>query len=296
MIRPLLAATIDPMKEPNVFSRIRFPLLVSPKMDGIRALCYNYRVYSRTGLEIPSKQVQELFSQYDGIDGELIVGNPTDVNVYNTTQSSVMSKSKPVANLTLHIIDKIGSPRHFIHRYQELIEDISLITKNVKIIQQTQVNDIDEFIAAEAMFIEAGYEGIMGRRPDGLYKYGRSTMNEQLLMKYKRFTDEEVVVVGFVEQMKNNNEETVNALGYTQRSQHQEGMIPAGTLGKFIVQWMQFHIEISCGAFTHAQRRFIWEHQNMFLGKILVMRYFGVGQEGYMPRFPRAVAWRNNGE
>src|SRR6478752_1568427 len=149
MIRPLLAATIDPLKEPNVFTRLRFPLLASPKMDGIRALCYNYKVYSRTGLEIPSLQAQSMFSMFDGIDGELIVGKPTDMNVYNLTQSHVMSRRKPHSELSLYIIDKIGDANTFAERYQDLRDDIGLIVDKVKIIEQTLINNLEELFAIE---------------------------------------------------------------------------------------------------------------------------------------------------
>lgn len=295
MIRPLLAATVDPKKEPNVFSKLRFPLMASPKLDGIRALVYNYGVYSREGLLLPSLQVQRLFSQYDGLDGELIVDEPNTVNVYNRTQSAVMSQNK-LANVTLHIIDRIGVNKPFIERYNDINEEFREPSLNLRIVPQYIVNNLGEFLHIEDQFLEDGYEGIMLRRPDGPYKYGRSTLNQHILMKLKRFEDIEVTVIGFVEQTTNTNAAKMSPLGYTERSSAKEGMVPAGTLGKFTIDYNGTALNIGCGAFNHRERQYIWDHQGMFLGKTLKMRYFGIGQDGYLPRHGRAVGWRNYGE
>ena len=295
MIRPLLAATIDPKKEPGVFSKLRFPLMLSPKLDGIRGLCYNYGVYSREGILLPSEQVQGLFSQYDGYDSEIVVGEPNTMNVYNRTQSSVMSKGKP-ADVTMYVIDRIGMPGTFRQRYNQLQKEFEVERERVKLIPQYIAGNLEEFFQIETDFLEQGFEGVMARNPESPYLYKRSTMNEHALMKLKRFTDVEVVVIGFVEQMRNTNTATLDALGYTKRSAAKEGMVPAGTLGKFVVDFGGIALEIGCGAFTHKERQFIWDHQSMFTRKILKMRYFGVGQDGYLPRFGRAVGWRNFGE
>jgi DNA ligase-1 len=252
-------------------------------------------VYSREGLPLPSKQVQRLFSQYDGMDGELIVGDPGTVNVYNRTQSAVMSRDK-LADVKLYIIDRIGMLKPFNERYKSINDEFPDPNHpNVRVIQQIQVDNLEQLFLVEEQYVLAGYEGMMLRKPTAYYKYGRSTFDQHILMKFKRFTDVEVPVMGFVEQMTNTNEATLSPLGYTERSSAKAGMVPAGTLGKFIVDFEGKLLEISCGAFTHAERQFIWDHKELFRYKILVMRYFGVGQEDYLPRFGRAVGWRKKG-
>ena len=56
--KPLLAATIDPKKDADVFSKLKFPLLGSPKLDGIRAMGIDGRLKSRKLLDLPSAQAQ----------------------------------------------------------------------------------------------------------------------------------------------------------------------------------------------------------------------------------------------
>src|SRR5437899_138139 len=90
-----------------------------------------------------------------------------------------------------------------------------------------------------------GFEGVMLRKPDGPYKFGRSTVREGYLMKVKRFTQEEAVVVGYEEQETNLNEATKDALGHTKRSSHKAGKRPAGVLGALRVS--NGHGEFSIG-------------------------------------------------
>ena len=53
--------------------------------------------------------------------------------------------------------------------------------------------------------LDDGYEGLMLRAPDGPYKFGRSTVKENTLLKVKNFLDDEAEVIGFKEQTTNTN-------------------------------------------------------------------------------------------
>ena len=72
-MKPMLAAKTDG-------KGLSYPLLASPKLDEVRALIINGVVMSRSFKPIPNAHVQELFGrpEYNGLDGELIVGSPTD--------------------------------------------------------------------------------------------------------------------------------------------------------------------------------------------------------------------------
>ena len=84
--RPMLADTATDI------SKLKFPLLVSPKLDGIRAIVIDGILMSRSLKPIPNRYVQNLFSRLpNGTDGELILGNPTE-DPYRATVSAVMSE------------------------------------------------------------------------------------------------------------------------------------------------------------------------------------------------------------
>lgn len=288
-IRPLLSATIDPLLDSNIFTKIRFPVITSPKLDGIRAIAWNSILQSRNGRPIPSLQAQSMFSHLHGLDGELIIGHPTDINVYNTTQSYVMSVNKP-GDMHFWIFDRI-TDEPFYKRLESLpVGDDWLIP-----VPHTFINNLEELLEYESSVLSEGYEGIMLRNPIGKYKHGRSTFNEQILMKLKRFSEFEAPVVGLYEQMINTNEAKTDNLGYTERSSNRDKMVPAGTLGKFLVDYNNELLEVSCGCLTHAERKYIWENPRLFLYEYAVIRHFQVGLSGYRPRFPRFVGWRKDG-
>ena len=85
VIKPMLATEAD-------FNKLRYPVCAQPKLDGIRVVIKNGVVYSRSLKPIPNKHIQALFRHLDGLDGELIVGNPTAHDVFQKTTSGVMSK------------------------------------------------------------------------------------------------------------------------------------------------------------------------------------------------------------
>ena len=45
--------------------------------------------------------------------------------------------------------------------------------------------------------LNAGYEGLMLRDPNGIYKFGRSSVKENILLKVKEFMDDEAEIIAF---------------------------------------------------------------------------------------------------
>lgn len=290
-IRPMLSATIDPLVDPNVFSKLRFPLYGSPKLDGIRAISIGGQLLSRSGKPIPSVQARNMFSHFNGLDGELIYDHPTITNVYNITQSYVMSRFKEAKKdghpcLRFYVFDRVNDKA-----FDERLASLPAGDEWLIPVKQTLIHNIEELLKFEAECLNLGYEGIMLKEPYGPYKHGRSTFNEQYLMKLKRFTEFEAPIVGFVEQMFNKNEPVIDALGYTERSTSKDGMFPADTLGKIIVRHNDEDLEISCGCMDHAMRKHVWRFMGDFIGKVVVVRHFDVNLVGYKPRFPRFAKW-----
>lgn len=299
--KPTLAATIDPMKDTDVFSRLRFPLWVSPKYDGIRGVGIDGALKSRTLLDLPSAQVQNLFGHLTHLDGEVIAGDPCDGDdVYNRTQSFVMSRSKEASLLRFYVFDwaeEAWAKEPFHKRWVHLSEEVEKLNNPlIVVVEQRLVCTLDEFLAAEEEYLATGFEGIMARDIEGPYKHGRSTFKEHTLLKLKRFEDFEACIVGFVEQMTNQNEAEKDELGHTKRSSAKDGLVPAGTLGKFIVEYGtedgNAAAEIPCGVLKHHQRKHIWDNREAYFGKYIKVRHFPFGaKEGL--RLPRCVGFRD---
>ena len=291
-----LAATVDPKKNPDIFKKIKFPCYISPKLDGIRNHVEEGVSLSRKNIKLPNLHCQELFKKHEWLDGEVIDGCETDFDVYNRTQSSVMSiQGTPdlyfwVFDTTVPSLKDVPfkDRQKFIASYIANSEDPRL-----KLVPQILVHNLEELLQVESDFLEMGFEGICGRSPDGVYKFGRSTLNQGILWKLKRFQDDEGIVVGFQEAETNTNVATISNTGKTKRGHSQAGMVPADTLGAFLVEVNGVMIKVSPGVLKHPERRHIWDNQSDFLGKMLKYRHFPHGVKT-LPRHARFIGWRTS--
>jgi DNA ligase-1 len=297
-MKPMLAVDHDPNK-------LTFPLYASPKLDGLRGLVHEGKLLSRSLKSIPNLFVQSILANpmFNGFDGELIAGSPTAENCMQACTSFFMASNK-IQEFTFYIFDLHDCPLGFKDRYDLLkgyLEKMSgycgkvRIKHNVKIVLHDQVliNNEDELLAYEAKCLDQGYEGLILRKIDGEYKYGRSTVNEGLLLKVKRFVDSEAVILGFEEQMENTNEKTVNELGRSKRSSHKAGKVGKDTLGALFVKDVHSGVEFNIGTgLDDATRRHIWDTRIEHINKIVKYKSFPVGVKD-APRHPVFLGFRD---
>jgi DNA ligase-1 len=124
------------------------------------------------------------------------------------------------------------------------------------------------------------------------YKCGRSTLREGWLLKLKRFIDEEAEVVGFEEEMQNNNEKTRDAFGLSERSSHQDNKTGKERLGSFVVKNPRGEFKVGTG-FTASQRQSFWERRDSLIGKVVTVKFFPIGIKD-LPRHPVFKGFRND--
>jgi DNA ligase-1 len=272
--KPMLASPAD-------LDTLRYPLLASPKLDGIRAMVRGGRLVSRKLLDIPNKEIFQTLTrpEFDGLDGELIVGPATAKDVYNKTVSFVMAQDKIGAEFTYHIFDRTDLAGPFKLRFESL--EAVIQHERVRVHQHQHIANRDELDAYEAEHVGLGYEGIMLRAIDGPYKHGRSTTKEQILLKVKRFEDSEAEIIGIEEEMFNGNEAGRDELGRTKRSTAKAGKVGKGTMGALVVRDIHTKVEFNIGTgFTAAQRALDWK-----IGSIHKYKFFPVGVK-VAPRHP----------
>jgi len=259
-------------------STLPYPVYVTPKLDGIRALVNDGVVLSRTLKPIPNLHVQSLFgkSEYEGFDGELIFGSPTSPTVYRDTNSFVMSIDKVSDQINYHVFDMWNRTLN----YQDNGVPYA-IGRGIVPLPQMMVGGPEEMVEHEEAFLSAGYEGLIIRCFHGMYKFGRTTMKEQNTYKLKRFEDSEAEILGTVEEMENTNVKLTNELGRGQRSVHREGMVGKGTMGALHVRDTQTGVDFHIGSgFTAHDRTQAWP-----AGTIVKYKFFPVGIKD-KPRHP----------
>lgn len=281
--KPMLASPAD-------LNNLRFPLLASPKLDGIRAVVINGVLMSRSLKPIPNKHVQKLFGKYEHLDGELIVGSPTAKDCFRETTSGVMSVDGEPA-VSFHVFDHVGNPQAPFYLRNPEASGKNYLGTCVKIVPQVKVSTLEELLFLEEVRLNEGYEGLILRDPDAGYKFGRSTAKEGILLKLKRFEDSEAVIIGLVEQMHNGNEATTNELGRTKRSSHKENKTGKNTLGAFQVRWGDIEFEIGTGMDDELRQR-VWDTREKYIGKLVKFKYFPVGVKD-KPRHPVFLSFRD---
>lgn len=284
-IKPMLAAT------PDTLTTLTYPVLASPKYDGIRCLVINGVPLSRKLLEIPNRHIFKTIKAagLSGLDGELIVRG-----TFQDVASGVMGEDG-TPDFEYHVFDSFLIPSMpFVDR----IKAVKGFVKRAKLpwlkaVEHVVINSAEELIAYEKRCVEElGFEGIMLRKPDGPYKQGRSTVREGWLMKVKRWTTEEAEVIGYEEQETNLNVATKDNLGHTKRSGAKAGKKLAGVLGTLKVRNEQFG-EFSVGSgFDYAQRVSLWNERAKLIGRIVTYKYNKAGVKD-KPRFPIFVAFRD---
>jgi DNA ligase 1 len=286
--RTMLAASFDDdelldLKEALLRRGIYFPIMASPKIDGIRFTVVNGVAQSRSGKALPNVHFQNLWgadSRFEGLDGEVVVGqdpaciNTTSGTLFNRTQSAIMSSGgKP--DFSVHIFDDTtcaNSP--FDYRHSSAARKVIGIAMNhVKIVSHAVLDNPDEVLEYEKEALENGYEGIMLRHPHAPYKFGRSTLKQQGLIKIKRFIDDEATVIGFEALERNTNPIARDAFGLAKRSAHKAGKVQDNLLGKLNVRHPKYGVFSVGSGFDVATRELIWNNQDKYLDKLVTFKY-----------------------
>lgn len=289
MIKPMLASDWDE-------SKVRFPIMVQPKIDGVRALNISGTLTGRSLKQHRNRHVTQMFSrpEFVGLDGEMIAGtNPTDSSLCRMTTSALSTiEGQPKVVWYLFDIVDLGPGTNYITRYKKLQMRVEILrrdfgVKNVEVVPSYMIEGMSQLEEAEQYFVNLGYEGIMLRDPQGQYKSGRSTVREGGLLRVKRFVEEEAYVVRILEGQSNQNEAITNALGQTERSTHSENMIPNGMVGALECKDIKTgeSIKVAAGCMTHDMRRHYFENQDQILGKVIRYKMFEHGRKD-LPRFP----------
>jgi len=285
IIKPMLAGKCSRPGE------LRFPILATPKLDGIRCLKIGGRALTRSFKPISNRFVREWIEANlpDGVDGELMLRGGS----FNATTSAIGAHGGE-PDFVFHVFDFVstGCDVPYACRVQEL-EQLPPWERMEKVLP-VEIGSAEELAAYEERCLAEGYEGVMVRDPAGPYKCGRSTEREGWLLKIKRFEDAEAEVLETYEGMSNHNEAGVDAFGRTKRSLSKAGMVGRGELGGFIVRALDSGVQFRLG-YNHVvggvDRGSLWARRESLVGRLVKFRHQPSGAKE-APRFPKFVGWR----
>jgi DNA ligase-1 len=285
--KPMLAGKCEDI------ARLTYPVLATPKLDGIRCLIINGKAVSRAFKPIPNDYIRNTIETCINslqLDGEIMIPDRT----FNELSGDVRRKDGRPTNFYYAVFDYVGDALS--KPYNERMEELASLQNLppfVKKILPVFINNEIELATYEVDQIALGYEGVMVRSPNSPYKCGRSSENEGYLLKIKQFEDTEAVIVSYEEQMHNDNAATRDAFGRTERSTHQENMRPAGVLGKLICNSPKWPHDFGIGTgFDAKTRAELWAKRDKLRNKIVKFKHQPSGADE-RPRFPVFLGFRD---
>ena len=142
----------------------------------------------------------------------------------------------------------------------------SLIGKNIKFTQTLGAAHKDEFDSLEQVFVSSGYEGMMARNINSIYKYKHRSYD---LQKVKRFIDDEYRIIGGKD-----------------GSGREAGLVVFKCITR---DGLEFDVRPRG---SHEERAEIFKNLEDYVDKYLTVRYQELTDDG-RPRFPVGITVRD---
>lgn len=308
-MKPMLASDWDE-------SKVRLPVIAQPKIDGVRALNMVGTLTGRSLKTHKNRHVTKLFSHSAliGLDGEMAAQKETHPDLCRITSSALGTiEGEPFVLWWLFDYvtddtkawayrDRLSALRD---RFYQLQKEVPHLHHHLRLMPSVECNTMEELLAWDTRWLEAGYEGTIIRNPGGPHKQGRSTIRESGLLRIKRFVDFEFIVEGIVEGEENQNGAQINELGLTFRSSHQENKVANGMIGAMLGRVLEdvkdggkvlfekgAQVRVGAGRLSHDQRKHYFANQDEFKRLVHKAKFFPKGIKD-KPRFPTWQSFRN---
>lgn len=256
---------------------IEFPCFVQRKLDGVRCVAYNNKLYSRNGklfsnhLIHITNELAQLNSLYNNdliLDGELYSDTLTFQEIVGLVKNEKSCDIEKIKNIYLYVYDMIDTYKVYNER-KEFLEQLPFSNyNNLKLLDTELCLSKEHMKDLHDKYVSEKYEGIMLRNINGKYKLGHRSKD---LQKYKEFMDSEYKVVGYKE---------------------------GDGIEKGCVIWVcetddpetkTFHVRPSG---SHEERRRDYLNADDKIGKKYLVKYQELTSDG-IPRFPVGICFRD---
>lgn len=300
-------------------SKLKFPLILQPKIDGVRSINREGRLVGRSLKQHGNTYTTRKFSEgiLHGLDGEMHLGdNIFDPDLCRKTSQALRTRvGEPgIIWTAFDLYTESTKDLVYFERHMNLLIMINNLPETFKQciqpVENIWVKSLEELLSIEDAWLEQGLEGAIIRDPYEKYKHGRCGKTHMGAWRIKRFIEEEALVIGIEEGMHNANEAKTNELGRTERSTHQENMIPNGLVGNLkcillkdvvdpntgkLLFTKGTEITVSPGNMNHEMRKYYFDNPHEILQKIIKFKLFPKGIKD-KPRFPTFVTIRNEND
>lgn len=312
-------AMLAPNDKINI-DQVELPVLVSPKLDGIRCVIREGQLFTRAGKLIPNQKISEELTDlielsHKGyvLDGELYDHGNTFQNIQSMCMNHDLELSDTFA---FHAFDsvlwddwiksdsKIGEMYCVrLERLEKLLEGIT--TPRVRLIQHVLATEPEHVKTAYKSYLDGGYEGAMIRSLDGLYKRGRATLREADLLKIKPIStiDGKIVNVFFKKEMIDPDHGETDERGYKKRQFKKNYFRETKIVGSVKVvspdsKFGETEFQVAFGKGFNAKdiekisKEYI-ENAETLLGRWVEVEFMDIGCKD-KPRLPKLVRFRDD--
>jgi ATP-dependent DNA ligase len=251
---------------------IQFPCFAQRKLDGVRCIAIPGRgLYSRNGKRFP--HLEHIQTEVGGVtlylDGELYSDELTFQEIVGLVKKEKLTPADhtKMQKMYLYVYDCVLPTKSYAERKTTLDDLFAKHTFTyLRLLPTAVCSSVDDVKKLHADYVAEGYEGLILRQSDGLYKVGHRSTD---LQKYKEFFDSEYRIVGY-KQGDGEEKGCVIWLCHTPRGQ-EFAVRPRG---------------------TRAERSELFTNGDKYVGKLLTVRYQELTTDG-IPRFPVGITFRD---
>lgn len=173
---------------------LKFPLLATPKIDGIRCLVVNGVAMLRSMTPVPNRFIQSILGrpEFNGLDGELTVG----ATIQESASGVLTEEGEP--DFTFNVFDLHDLPEAYFSRAQMIDFKLRGLagTERIKVLPVEKIRTRKKLDRHLKATLKQGNEGLVLRSPNSRYKQGRATFGSMAMVKVKPTEDAEAEIVG----------------------------------------------------------------------------------------------------
>lgn len=293
-IKRSLKAPTESVQDDQLFKLV-YPMVGSPKLDGFRCMVDSGIPLTSSMKPFQNRFIQEIIesdSEFNHLDGELLVGEPNSPDAFHNTSGPVR-RFDGQPDFKFYVFDDFTfKDMSYYHRW--LGRQLKFENPRIIVLEQRILQSPEDVVAYEREMLTKGFEGAMLRSINGKYKEGRATFNEMNIFKRKPFVETEATILDMECQMENLNEQFIDERGLAKRSKHQENLVPKDTIGNFILfspLWQKPFRAAPGKGFDQGMRDKMWKLRDQLRGETVTIKYQKHGSRE-APRMPTVIKFR----
>lgn len=283
------------LAEPFDPKRAKWPMIVQPKLDGVRVLAHvevkkeRVTYFSRKGLTFSSMDhltsdcvaLARSLQQVTGAGCDMVLDGEVFGDNFKESISAVRKKDAAALNTDFHVYDFMLAKHFFavtsshsqkdrsksvVNAFKRLFESGSTQEGlRVKMLPSMVVNDHETAVERFRLLQDLGFEGAVLKDPQAVYSFRRS----YAWMK-----------------MKSQESADLTIIGYEEGTGKYEGQ-----LGALVVDYNGVEVRVGSGL-TDALRSSLWGCMDDVVGRIIEVEYMEETPDGSL-RHPRFVCFRD---